>query len=172
MEEMKKYLSMYPLMTGLTEEQIALIYPMISIQEYASITQIFREDDPGDSIILFLDGKIDVSRSLTLPLSKSANGRSDSSEKAFIRLDHTQHPFLGEMSLLDENARRSATIKTLTACKLGIINNQRLLTLCMDDLSIGFVILTNIARKLSADLRQANQNILKLTTALNLILEK
>jgi CRP-like cAMP-binding protein len=172
MEEMKKYLMMYPLMTGLTEQQIALIYPMISIREYAADTQIFNEDDPGDSIILLLEDKIEVSRSLTLPLSKNTDAQNDTREKALIRLEHTQHPFLGEMSLLDENARRSATIKTVTACKLGIINNQCLLKLCKDDLSIGFVIMTNIIRKLSSDLRQANQSILKLTTALNLILEK
>ncbi len=172
MEELRNILPQYALLAGLDEKQIELIYPMINIKYIEPLQLIFQEDEPGDTIVLLLEGTVEVVRNLTLPLSNSDSAQSDTREKALIRFTHHQHPFLGEMSFLDEETTRSATVKTITACKLGFIDNRELLRLCQKDLSIGFVIMTNIIRKLSKDLRLANQNVLKLTTALNLILDK
>lgn len=173
MKDYLKNLNHFTLFSNLSIKQIELFRPLIDLREFKANVEIIREGDPGNSLFLLLDGDVEVSQALTLPMSRRTDKDDayDSREKAFIRLSHTMNPFIGEMSLVQENAQRSATVRATSDCVLGEIKNEAMLKLCQQDHDIGFAIMRNIARKLAQDLRMANQNILKLTTALNLILE-
>ncbi|MDK2976763.1 MAG: hypothetical protein PWP06_1238, partial [Candidatus Marinimicrobia bacterium] len=56
-------------------------------------------------------------------------------------------------------------------CIIGLFKNSDLETLAEKYPRIGAVIMKNIACKLANDLRTANQNVLKLTTALSIIMD-
>jgi CRP-like cAMP-binding protein len=86
-----------------------------------------------------------------------------------MRLKGSDHCFFGEMVLFG-NKERSATVRAVTSCSLYIIRDAEFLALCNKHPRIGYMVLTTIARILSDNLRKANNDILKLTTALSLAL--
>ena len=112
------------------------------------------------------EGTAEVSRTLTLKVTKREFGQK---EKTFIRLGAGF--FFGEMALM-ENDVRSATVATVTDCKLFEILREDFDHLCETRPDIGYKILRNIARTISGRLRRTNQDVLKLTTALSLALAK
>ena len=62
--------------------------------------------------------------------------------------------------------------KALTDCEIGILYNKDLVKICQNDHEIGYKAMTNISKKLIEDLLLTNEQVLKLTTAFSLILDK
>lgn len=106
---------------------------------------IFEEGDLGDSLFLIVEGQVEVTRQGT-----------DGAPRPLIVLSPPQ--FFGEMGLIDKD-HRSATVRART--------EARLLQLTAQDLRVfrqshgeGFTfIVVNIARSLSARLREANARL-------------
>ena len=169
--ELLKNLGNYKLFDGIEAKDLLLFKDLIEIKSYDKDSVIITENEDGSFIFLLLEGEVEITQALTLAMDKDNNNEIDTREKAFTRLSHSMHPFIGEMSLFDTNQKRSATVKALTHCSIAVINNNDLLNLCDKYMHIGYKIMQNIAKKLNSDLRQANQNVLKLTTALNFVLE-
>ncbi len=167
----QKYLQLlqnYFFFRGLTADEIRTFYPFMEIKCIKENEIIIREGEKGDFMFLLLEGNVEISQPLTLPMSPGAR---DTREKTFIRLSHESRPFIGEMSLIQPDIPRSANVKALTHCTIGFFKNSDLETLAENHPHIGAVIMKNIACKLANDLRTANQNVLKLTTALSIIME-
>ena len=76
------------------------------------------------------------------------------------------------MSLLGSNDKRTAAVKAITDCEMGIIMKDDLFAICQSDPDIGYAIMKNVASIVTDNLIKANTNVLKLTTAFSLILEK
>ena len=169
--EILKNLGHYKLFEGLSKEELSLFETLLKIKEVEEGHLIIREKEEGTFIFLLLEGEVEITQALTLAMEKDGSTEHDTREKAFTRISHEVFPFIGEMSLFDKSQKRSATVKALSNCKIATIDNIDLLKLCDTNSLIGYKVMRNIAGKLNADLRQANQNILKLTTALNFILE-
>ena len=55
---------------------------------------------------------------------------------------------------------------------MGIITKADLFEICQSNPEIGFTIMKNVAAIVTDNLIKANKNVLKLTTAFSLILEK
>ena len=53
-----------------------------------------------------------------------------------------------------------------------MLSNKKLLEICKNNSEIGYKIMTNISEKLIDDLLITNKQVLKLTTAFSLLLEK
>ena len=70
------------------------------------------------------------------------------------------------------NNKRTATIKAETECEIGILYNKDLIKISENDHELGYKIMTNISKKLIDDLLITNSQVLKLTTAFSLILDK
>ena len=164
-DNMKKYRIFY----NLTDKQLGEFQQVIQIKKYSSGQAIFREGEIGDSIYLLLDGKIEINQALTLQLSK---GDYDTREKAIINLSSDMFPVFGEMSLLGGDDKRTATVKALTHCSLAVIMKDDFFSICESDPPLGYLVMKNIADIVTDHLVKANQNVLKLTTAFSLILEK
>jgi CRP-like cAMP-binding protein len=162
-------LDKYPFFNGLSQDEIKTFYPIIQIRQYKTDEQIIHEGNTGDFMFLLLEGEVEISQALTYPLTE---GGGDTREKTFIRLTHENHPFIGEMSLIQPQIPRSANVKAQKPCVIGIIKNGDLEKLVLKHPHIGVIIMRNIACKLANDLRTANQNVLKLTTALSLIMDQ
>ena len=99
-------------------------------------------------------------------------GGLDNREKAIINLSANMRPLFGEMSLFDKEDRRSASVKAITECQLSQLMKDDLFTICNNNNEIGYKVMMNLAKILSKKVLETNQNVLKLTTAFSLVLER
>ena len=129
---------------------------------------IMKEGDDGDTIVLLLSGEVSITQALTLKNKKAV---SDNREKVLIKLNATLHPFFGEISLFNEVDKRTATITATSECDVAILDDDEIINLCNEDNSLGYKIMKNLAEKLSSSLEKTNNQVLKLTTVFNLILD-
>jgi CRP-like cAMP-binding protein len=158
------FLKTVALFEGLNDEQIRKIALIVHKESVPAGQIILQEGEEGDRMFIIQEGTTEVSRTLTLKVTRNEFGQK---EKSFIRLGSGF--FFGEMALL-ENDVRSATVTTISDCALLVILRDDFNRLCEDHPDIGYRILRNIARTLSGRLRRTNQDVLKLTTALSLAL--
>ncbi|MBU0713540.1 cyclic nucleotide-binding domain-containing protein [bacterium] len=158
----------YEIFSGLNEDQIDKFCKVITPIQFNKDDVIIQEGDPGDSILILLDGKVEISQALTLKTNVS---QADTREKSLISLSSDFRPFFGEMSLFSENDKRSATVKAAAVCGVAKIGKDKFFKICNDYPEIGNQVMQNIARVMSRRLMQANQNVLKLTTAFSLIID-
>ena len=156
----------YSLFDNFTNKDIKKFVETIKITHYKNNEIIIKENDIGDSIMLLLEGTVSITKALTIQISSIKEP-----EKEFIKLSSNQYPFFGEISIFNNN-KRTATIKTETDCKIGILYNKDLIKICQNDHEIGYKTMINISKKLIDDLVITNNQVLKLTTAFSLILDK
>jgi len=159
--------------------QIALLAGLESgdITEVAGIARearvpagqvIMREGEIGDSMFLFAAGEVLVTKNLTLKTGKRGFSQA---EKSMVRLDARYVSFSGDMALF-ENDVRSATITASTDCLLYEVSRADFEALASRSPRLGYSLVRKIATVLCGRVRQGNQDILKLTTALSIALSK
>lgn len=151
--------------------------PMEKIQKMMSILRkmtfseeqvIMKEGDSGDTMYIILEGTVEVVKSLVIGDADDEDGTRN---KVFTRLDGKQHAVFGEISLLEE-LKRTATIKAITNCVLYEVKKDDFLKLAEEDYEFGYRILLNLARIVSERLRKADEETVKLTTVLSIILQE
>ena len=148
----KKYLKVleeYNFFNGLNPEQIKAFHPYINIKNYVADKIIIKEGDIGNFVFILLEGNVEISQALTLSMIEDRDQAEefDNREKAFTKLSHEDYPFIGEMSLFNPDQKRSASVKTLSACKIGIIYNDDILKICDENKDAGFQIMKNVGKK-------------------------
>ena len=131
--------------------------------------QFITEGEEGDCIYLLLEGEVQINQALTLSRNKS---ESDNREKAILKLSSDINPLFGEMSMFNDGDRRTANVRAETTCVLVKLDKSDLYNICEKNPNIGFKVMRNLGRIISGNLIKANQNVLKLTTAFSLILER
>ena len=161
-----KHLLKYSLFDNFSENEVQKFIEIIKNKSYKENEMIITENEIGDSMMLLLKGTISVSKALTIKINEI-----EKREKEFIKLNNNQYPFFGEISIFNNN-KRTATIKADTECEIGILYNKDLVNMCQDDHEIGYKAMTNISKKLIDDLLVTNEQVLKLTTAFSLIVDK
>ncbi|MCS7230294.1 MAG: cyclic nucleotide-binding domain-containing protein [Candidatus Kryptonium sp.] len=164
-----KTLRKIPLFNGLKEEHFELLKRIIHIKEFDEGDVVIREGETGEEIYILLDGEVEVSKSLVLKLPELNFGHR---EKSLIKLTSDTYPFFGEMVLFNDKAERTATVIATKRCKFAIIYKNDFVKLTESNREVGCVLYKNIATVLAERLRKANNDILKLTTALTLVLSK
>ena len=82
----------------------------------------------------------------------------------------SSHP--ASSTFIREAQKRTATIKAVTNCDLYEFSKDDFLQLAEDKYDLGFRILLNMARIVSTRLRKADEETVKLTTALSIILKE
>ena len=158
----------YSLFDGLTEQEIQKFISLMKFETVKSKDVIMKEGDDGDTIVLLLKGEVSITQALTL---KNKKAISDNREKVLIKLDSNSYPFFGEISLFNEVDKRTATITATSECEIAILDDDDIINLCNEDNSLGYKIMKNLAEKLSSSLEKTNNQVLKLTTVFNLILD-
>jgi CRP/FNR family transcriptional regulator, cyclic AMP receptor protein len=129
---------------------------------------IMKEGDSGETMYIILEGIVEVGKSLVIG---DVGDEDVTRNKVFTRLDGGSHAVFGEIALLEE-LRRTATIKAVTNCVLYEVRKDDFLKLAEEDYEFGYRILMNLARIVSARLRKADEETVKLTTALSIILQE
>ncbi|MHB2015869.1 MAG: cyclic nucleotide-binding domain-containing protein [Candidatus Xenobia bacterium] len=156
------------LFRGLSDKQLEALAAIVKQQDVQSNSIIIQEGTEGDNMYILMEGKVQVSRSLTLKVGTRAFEERD---KNLIILDGDMSPAFGEMSLIDRSPR-SATVSSITPCRLLAIRKDDFEKLCERDYHFGFILFRNMAEDLSTIVRRNNQDILKLTTALSIALSR
>jgi len=156
-----------PIFADLTEDQLNEVIGIISRESFAKGSIIVREGERGDTMYILERGTVEVSKTLTLKITRHDLGRM---EKTLIKLRGEEHPFFGEMALL-ESDERSATITAAEDSELLVIKREDFERLCEESPEIGYKLIRNISKVLCSRLRRANKDILKLTTALSFALK-
>lgn len=164
-----KFLKKIPIFSGLSDEKLAKIRAIIKLKTFEADEVIIQDGTKGDRMYLLLDGEVEISKPLVL---KAASASTNRQEKSLIRLSSKDYAFFGEMSLFDPNGIRSASVIAMRKTQLGEIKRDDFLRLTESDKEIGYAVVKNIAAVLSSRLDKANQDILKLTTALSFVLER
>ncbi len=159
----------FTLFHGLGDEELAEFNDVTREIQVTAGENFIIEGEIGDSIFLLLDGEVEINQALTLPMGK---GSVDNREKAIIKLSSVIRPMFGEMSLFHDEDRRSASVKALTDCRLAKILKSDLFRICGGHPETGYKIMRNMCGVLCGNLVKANRNVLKLTTAFSLVLER
>ncbi len=163
------FLKKIPIFTGLTDEQLAEVMRIMSVQSVETGAYIIKEHEHGTDMFILLSGEVEVSKTLLL---KIAGRGLDQRDKMLQKLSANDYAFFGEMGLFDERSERSASIVALTPCDIAVITKEDFFRLAESDTGIGYTVLKNIVRIISIRLEKNNKDVLKLTTALSLALER
>jgi len=162
------FLKSVSLFEGMNMDQIKVMIGLMKLKQINAGEKITEEGSREDSVFILIEGEVEISKRIVLPLWENENTNQ---AKSLIRLTGDSHAFFGEMALFQEIPERSASIESLKPCKLAVIEKKDLLQICNNDPRIGSIIFKNIARELTLRLVKANKDILKLTTAFSLALE-
>jgi len=124
-----KKLENYPIFKNLDENEVQKFSSKIKLKKYNKNEIIIQEGDEGDSIIFLIDGDINISQALTLYTNK--DNKLDDREKEIIRLSSKNNNIsLGEISLFSIEKKRSATVKAIKDCQIGILEFDDLFKIC------------------------------------------
>jgi CRP-like cAMP-binding protein len=152
---------------GIPEEKIGKVAALVKVQNFPAGQQIMKEGESGSTLFILLSGEVEVSKSLVFQ-----SVSLDPMDKSLIRLTSKSFPFFGEMSLFERNSARNATVRTVAPCKFAVIDLADLVRLSETDYEIGYRTFLNIAWSLSERLNKTNNDLLKVTTALGIALER
>ncbi len=158
----------FPIFAGLSGAHLEKIGNILKRKRYKAGQIIIQEGETGDSMFLLLDGGVEVSKTLTLKIDRAS---VDTRDKSLVRLSAEDMPCFGEMALLGNSHKRTATIKSSTDCTVGIISRQDCLKLCEEDALLGYLLMKNVAKAIALRLERANRDVIKLTTAFSLALQ-
>lgn len=159
----------YGIFKGLTQLQLDKFRDVITHRDVHEGDIIIQEGDTGDSIILLLEGSVKISKPMTLSTNK---GNYDDREKEMVVLSDDIHPFFGDYALFTHNNKRSANIQCVSNGVIGILKAEDLFSICESDYEVGYIVVKNLAEKITANVVQQGNDILKLTTAISLIIER
>ena len=169
MEKKISILQETELFKNLTPAQIRKVLNICRTITFSEDEIIMNEGETGDRMYIILEGTVEVIKKLIM------DGVEDEGtverNKIFTRLDAGQHAVFGEIALLEE-LHRTATVRAVTRCTLYEIRKDDFLKLAEGDFEFGYRILLNLARIVSARLRKANEDTIKLTTVLSVILKE
>lgn len=170
---MEKYMSLLQetaLFMSLSAKEIGKVLEIAREVKFAEDDIIMKEGDFGDTLYIIRKGTVEVAKCLTME-GMGDDDRAMEKNKVFTRLDESQHAVFGEIALL-EDTKRTATIRAVTDCICYEIRKDDFLRLAEEDNQLGYRILLNLARIVSARLRKADEDTIKLTTALSIILKE
>ena len=149
------------LFQDLEDRELEQVLSRTRPREFPAGRVIIQEGDPGDSLYIMVSGEVEITKRLTLALDKDTP-----KERVMIRLKAEDGVYFGEMSLLESDPRRSATVTALSDCRLLELYQKDFLELVRNDPAMGLKLLLRLAQLLSRHLRKTNQDVVKLTTAL------
>lgn len=156
------------LLAGLSGGELACVGRIARRVQVPAGEVIMREGELGSSMYLFAAGEALVTKNLTLKTGKRGFSQA---EKSMVRLNAQSVSFFGDMAMF-ENEVRSATITASTDCVLYEVKREDFERLAEENPALGYRLVRSIATVLCGRVRQGNQDILKLTTALSIALSK
>jgi CRP/FNR family cyclic AMP-dependent transcriptional regulator len=151
--------------------QIQAVLGICRKVKFSENETIMKEGDVGDSLYIILEGTVEVIKSLVISDLEEDDAQEAVKNKVFTKIDEKSRAVFGEIALLEE-CKRTATIRAVTDCIFYEIKKNDFLRLIEEDSVSGCKILLNLARVVSARLRKADEDTIKLTTVLSIVLRE
>ncbi|NCC24788.1 MAG: cyclic nucleotide-binding domain-containing protein [Deltaproteobacteria bacterium] len=127
------------------------------------------EGEVGDTMYILVQGRVRIVKSMILKGLVGAIPGLDRPEKVLAVLTDETFPIFGELALVDQDTR-SATVEAMTDCTFLQTTRDRFNDLLAREAQAAALILLGVARRLAGTVRRNNGEIVKLTTALALLL--
>jgi len=167
MEE-EKLLKAIPMLQGLDKEELRQVLKIARRVQFPRGKAILKEGETGETMYIIAEGMVEVSKTLVM-----MRGREDlqDRDKVLTKLSAEDHAIFGEVALF-EQSKRTATVVALTDCRLLEISKPDFLRLAEENPRIGYKMTRNVAQLLCSRLRKADEDTIKLTTALSIALSR
>lgn len=159
------------LFAGLAPGELDAVRPSFDTVELPAGRDVIVEGEPGDDMFILVAGRVRVSKSMVLKGIAAPVLEAERTGKTLVELDDAGSPFFGEMALLDRDIR-SARVTCLTDCRFLRIDRDRFFAFLAARPEIGVKLVTALARRLARVVRKNNVELVKLTTALALVLSR
>jgi len=167
MEE-EKFLKAVPILQDLEAEELKSFLGIARRIRFSRGAVILKEGEPGETMYIIEEGLVEISKTLTL---KRAGEDYQDRDKILTKLSADDHAIFGEVALFEQGPR-TATVGAMADCLLLEISRTDFLRLAEENPQIGYKLSRNIARLLCARLRKADEDTIKLTTALSIALSR
>jgi CRP/FNR family transcriptional regulator, cyclic AMP receptor protein len=167
MEEIQ-FLKAVPILRDLDEEELRQFLKIARRARFPRGGAILTEGQTGETMYIMEEGSVEISKTLVL-IKGQENARDR--DKVLTKLSAENHAIFGEVALF-EQSKRTATVAALTDCLLLEISKADFLRLAEENPRIGYKITRNIAHLLCSRLRKADEDTIKLTTALSVALSR
>lgn len=158
-----------PLFARLSPEELDRVRPIFSQRSFPPRTRVIVEGDTGLEMYILISGKVRIVKSMILPGVDIAALAGKDPSKVLATLTGEVQPLFGEMGLISD-APRSATVETLEAARFLVTDRERFLALVETDTELGCKLLSSLCERLADMVRSSNGEVMKLTTALALLL--
>jgi CRP/FNR family transcriptional regulator, cyclic AMP receptor protein len=165
LESYPEYIKKNHLLKDLSEQELQLIFAATTPRDFQAEEIILQEGDAGESMYIMCEGSVAITKRLILELGDEAPR-----EKTMMRFRAEEGVILGEMALIESDVR-SATVTTLTPCRMLELTKENFYRLLSQNPEIGIKILLPLAKNLSHRLRKSSNELVKVTTALAIALE-
>jgi CRP/FNR family transcriptional regulator, cyclic AMP receptor protein len=167
MEELA-FLKRIPILRDLNEEELGQFLKIARRVRFPKGQSIITEGQTGETLYIMEEGMVEISK--TLVMGKGQENSRDR-DKVLTKLSAEDHAIFGEVALF-EQSKRTATVVALTDCLLLEISKSDFLRLAEENPRVGYKISRNIAQLLCSRLRKADEDTIKLTTALSIALSR
>lgn len=157
------------LFEGLEENELALVRPLFDELTVDKGQAVVAEGDKGSEMFVLVSGKVRVVKSMLLRGVDIPALTGQDPRKVLVVLTGETHPMFGEMALIDSDTR-SATVETLEPSTFLKTDRERFFGLIEREPRLGCKLLVRIAARMSVMVRSSNHEVVKLTTALALLL--
>lgn len=148
LDESKRILQRSDLFAGLKDMYLDLILMVCEEISYLAGDTVFREGDEGNALYIVAQGAVEV----------VLEPRSEDEASIAVAVMGPNSTF-GEVTLVEQESHRTATVRCRTGAQLIRIDRGRLLRVCRDYPEIGFQVMQRIAAELATKLRSSNVSI-------------
>jgi len=167
MEEIA-FLKRIPILRDLDEEELGQFLKIARRVRFPKGQSIITEGQTGETLYIMEEGMVEISK--TLVMGKGQENSRDR-DKVLTKLSAEDHAIFGEVALF-EQSKRTATVIALNDCLLLEVSKPDFLRMAEENPRIGYKITRNVARLLCSRLRKADEDTIKLTTALSMALSR
>jgi len=152
----------------LEDKEVREILDISREKKFLKDDLIMQEGEKGDTMYLVVEGEVGVSKSLTM---RFGDNDFRQTEKVLTRFRPEDHVIFGEMALIGQD-NRSASIMANTDCLFLEIKRDDIISLIKNKPDLGVKILMRLSELLVNRLKQSSQDVIRLTTALSIALDK
>ena len=153
---------------GLRDDELDEVLNITREKRFLEGDVIMQEGEEGDTMYMVVAGEVGVSKTLTM---KFGDDDFRKTEKVLTRFRPEDNVIFGEMALICRD-RRSASVLAHTDCLLLEIKREDFLRLVEIRPELGVKILLKLSELLVGRIRHANEDVIRLTTALSIALSK
>ena len=139
------FLQEQALFGGFSDEDLAVVVPLLEEERFPAGHEIVREGEVGDRLYFIVSGSVEVMK------------QTEKGERKISELGPGDE--FGEMELIDIHPR-SATVRALEPVVTLSLTNRNLLRLYHEHLELFSRLLLNLAREISRRFRRAEERMM------------